>query len=631
MLSQSEDEKLPVEFLEDEPVNEDELGLHAHIAENIENIIAKDSVKKKTIGLFGQWGSGKSSIIDIFSKNYQDDKNKIITYDSWAHRGDLLKRSFLLKLARELKVENENFEDEITIQDHLTKKKISKNFKITGNKPENWVIFLSGLIIFAFLLRMLGVSFSRDVLFGPLFHLPLLKNLPYISNVENIFMIVLIVCFFSFIIIFFIRRKKILEKIKQFMNYYLGKNIDLTENHLTQEDLEFSSDFYQRCFDFIINPENKNSDGYENIIIVFDNLDRVDEDTVLDVLSMLQLSVQNDANEKSKSWFIVPIDKDRLSGILSKQFKNTGNNNVIENNKETYNNKTPENDTISDNNENLVGNNDIGNNKDGLREANDFIEKIFQFRIEIPPINESDWRSLYKEKFFKIFKFYDRNKDEDKQIFTRRIFESFTKYNGNSYFLTPREIISFLNDLGINYLFWKDDIPITLQSLYLALKKYDLNDDFFNQEDLRCKIIGKAKFVYNIFDEYEVYEAILKQHYKSDNIIDLFVNKAKELLEKNEYNSLNKIIKNLDSSKKSRLMERVLEVSEDELTKDINIISNYIKTIEDSDLKKEGKKYYKEIIAKIDDHINNGTIEGLSPDDIEGICIILKENKDFKK
>jgi len=605
MSSQSEDNQLPVKFLEDEPVSVDKLKLHEDIAKDIRNIIANDGVKKKTIGLFGQWGSGKSSIIDIFSKNYQDEKNKIITYDSWAHRGDLLKRSFLLKLARELKAQNKNFDNNISIGDHLTKKIISKNYKITGDKPENWILFLSAIIIFAFLLRMLGVSFKKDIL----------SNIPFSDKIEIIFIIIAITCFFALIVGLKNRGNgneesdKTYDSIEKFINYYRGKKISFDEKHLAQEDLEFSSDFYQRCFKSIINSENKSSDEYENIIIVFDNLDRVDEDTVLDVLSMLQLSLQNDANGQKKPWFIVPIDKERLSQILSKQFQNIGNNNVVR----------------PDNN--------ISNNKNGLREANDFIEKIFQFRIEIPPINESNWRSLYEEKFYEIFKSYDKKEDNDKQIFTRRIFESFVSSESTQNFLTPREVISFLNDLGVNYLFWhgkEGDISIKLQSLYLALKKYCLINDFKDEEYLINIINERANFVYNDFDESEVYEAILKQHYKSDNIIDLFVNKAKKLLQDNDHDSLNKIIKNLDPNKKNRLMERVLEVSEDELTDDINLISNFIETIEDSDLKKEGKKYYKEIIAKIDYHINNGTIEDLKPEHTEGICIFLSQNEKLK-
>lgn len=58
-----------------------------------------------TIGLFGNWGSGKSSIIktakDIIEQ--EDDKVKFITYDAWKYVNDSFRRMFLLKIQQELK------------------------------------------------------------------------------------------------------------------------------------------------------------------------------------------------------------------------------------------------------------------------------------------------------------------------------------------------------------------------------------------------------------------------------------------------------------------------------------------------------------------------------------------------
>lgn len=58
-----------------------------------------------TIGLFGSWGSGKSSIIkttkDIIEA--EDDKVKFITYDAWKYVNDSFRRMFLLKIQQELK------------------------------------------------------------------------------------------------------------------------------------------------------------------------------------------------------------------------------------------------------------------------------------------------------------------------------------------------------------------------------------------------------------------------------------------------------------------------------------------------------------------------------------------------
>lgn len=58
------------------------------------------------IGLFGSWGSGKSSIIETSKKSLtcsEDVKVKFITYDAWKYANDSFRRMFLLRIQQELK------------------------------------------------------------------------------------------------------------------------------------------------------------------------------------------------------------------------------------------------------------------------------------------------------------------------------------------------------------------------------------------------------------------------------------------------------------------------------------------------------------------------------------------------
>lgn len=70
--------------------------------------------KPFTIGLFGEWGSGKSSIIRTFSKDIiskfkaKNQKVKVITYDAWKYSNDSFRRMFLLRLQEELGFEGKN-------------------------------------------------------------------------------------------------------------------------------------------------------------------------------------------------------------------------------------------------------------------------------------------------------------------------------------------------------------------------------------------------------------------------------------------------------------------------------------------------------------------------------------------
>ena len=57
------------------------------------------------IGLFGSWGSGKSSIIATAKEQLissKDSKVKFITYDAWKYANDSFRRMFLFEVQKEL-------------------------------------------------------------------------------------------------------------------------------------------------------------------------------------------------------------------------------------------------------------------------------------------------------------------------------------------------------------------------------------------------------------------------------------------------------------------------------------------------------------------------------------------------
>ncbi len=87
----------------DLPVNEDFFnGGHTKVAESILKII-RENKTSITIGLEGDWGSGKSTVLKIVEariNSNEECKNniKIVLFDAWAHEGDPLRRVFLEKI-----------------------------------------------------------------------------------------------------------------------------------------------------------------------------------------------------------------------------------------------------------------------------------------------------------------------------------------------------------------------------------------------------------------------------------------------------------------------------------------------------------------------------------------------------
>jgi hypothetical protein len=93
-----------IKHIPDQAINlieNDLLGTSVYV-ETLEKII-KDSDIPHTIGLFGSWGSGKSSIIKTLHeklKNDESSKVKVFIYDAWKYSKDDFRRTFILQLAR---------------------------------------------------------------------------------------------------------------------------------------------------------------------------------------------------------------------------------------------------------------------------------------------------------------------------------------------------------------------------------------------------------------------------------------------------------------------------------------------------------------------------------------------------
>ena len=102
---------MSISFIHDKNVdlsNSDLLGTKAY-ADTLFEIIkgAKNDNKSISIGLFGDWGSGKSSIITTLKNQLEREEQniKFIEYDAWIHSEDSFKRSFIEKLIQALELD----------------------------------------------------------------------------------------------------------------------------------------------------------------------------------------------------------------------------------------------------------------------------------------------------------------------------------------------------------------------------------------------------------------------------------------------------------------------------------------------------------------------------------------------
>ena len=109
-----------------------------------------------SIGLFGGWGAGKSSIIASARDKLENSKNKVkfITYDAWKYANDSFRRMFLLKVQKELKMKQcDEMKRFFRSETEETKPKIAFNRKGA----------FIGIIVLLFLLLLLQVFASNQI------------------------------------------------------------------------------------------------------------------------------------------------------------------------------------------------------------------------------------------------------------------------------------------------------------------------------------------------------------------------------------------------------------------------------------------------------------------------------------
>jgi hypothetical protein len=89
-------------LISDAPAAEDKFGSHERIASALIKLIEFED-GGKTIGIEGEWGSGKSTIINFIQNHFINrDDTKLVIFDTWSHEGDPLRRTVLETLINKI-------------------------------------------------------------------------------------------------------------------------------------------------------------------------------------------------------------------------------------------------------------------------------------------------------------------------------------------------------------------------------------------------------------------------------------------------------------------------------------------------------------------------------------------------
>ena len=390
------------------------------IANIIIDLIKEDKLEKKVIGLEGEWGSGKSNVIEMI-KNNIGDKYYTFIFDAWGNQEDLTRRTFLEEIIDKL-FENGFLVDKEKWQKKkeqlLAKKHITTKYFYPHIKPF-WIFIMASILLFAFLSGVYSnvlvnydiLSFWQAKIWKPLISIYLLPTILF------------------FIGAFLLVKEYILERenngkkdkvdnedksqtISKIFYWLKGENIETEEKENIIED-EPTIKQFRNYFKLIQNDLKIEKKG---LIIVFDNIDRLDKEKVKALWSSIHTFFAE--HSYNNTWVIIPYYKEKLTICFDGQ--------------------------------------DVHDSG--------FIDKTFSINFRVSPPVVSDWDFLLKEKIKEAFGDDFISADETKHLID--LFDILTE--GNT--IKPRQIINYVNQLVVLYKQWKAEVDTNeIKFRYLAL------------------------------------------------------------------------------------------------------------------------------------------------------------------
>ncbi|WNC90228.1 P-loop NTPase fold protein [Paraburkholderia sp. FT54] len=395
-------------LLPDEPAVADSFGAHERIANALATLI-DTSEGGKSIRLDGDWGAGKSTVIQILRKRLsgsqqpQREKNpstRTFVYDAWVHSGDGLRRAFFESLVKDLRACE--WISPKSDADKMWDKKLST---MAGKRKH-----VEKLVRPEFSQRTrVAIALSiAGALCYPAVHALISKA---VQHLPAWLLWVWTAC--AAVIVFGFA----LEISALDLRVLLTKSTsDETTETLTDPEptsIEFQEEF-ERLMEDVLNPRYYPT---RKLVIVIDNLDRIGFDEAKQVWTLLRSFLDNPAFRESewfnRLWLLVPIaSESRLS-----------------------------------------------NDTDLSHSNGNTLEKVFQVRMSLPLPMLRPWKDFLAKKLEHCF---GPDADGSYEVIAR-LLQATTAGAAP----TPRQIVVFLNELVALYTERQGDMQLSTLAAYI--------------------------------------------------------------------------------------------------------------------------------------------------------------------
>jgi len=236
-----------------------------------------------TIGLFGEWGSGKSSIIKTLTTELDKEKSQrvqFVVYDAWKYANDSFRRMFLLKVQNALGLEQTKKMSSFYMNEN-TEVDIKRTFNLLY-----LTLTVIGLLLVLAIYTMLKTPGNGTITLAII-----LSMLGFLTNVFS----------------------------KAFNEYKVT----------SQQPYFFAPEQFEECFNEIVGKALKKKTGMEKmanfikgkedgdidkLVIVIDNIDRCHKETAYELLT----NTKNFIDTRLDVIFLIPVDDNALKKHIFK-------------------------------------------------------------------------------------------------------------------------------------------------------------------------------------------------------------------------------------------------------------------------------------------------------------------------
>ncbi|MCH7972137.1 MAG: DUF111 family protein, partial [Chloroflexi bacterium] len=269
-------------FLKDEPLPnlDDDNFAHSSYADVIESTIV-EADPPFTLGVFGSWGVGKSTVINEVVERIRGEDLKqeyvVFLFDVWKYEGDSLRREFLVELQRLLK------------QAKLIRRDVDvlKNLYQSTSVPVPQTTFRwPGRLIGA--IQVLALLFVVSTLIWGLDFFDLQ------DSDKNLI-------------------RAIAAPITVFLFAQLWRNLIVTNEVRFTSPPVFSAEQFEEAFFKLVHRVRR-----KKIVIIFDNLDRCSHERVVEVLSSIKTFLEPRGDKKCV--FVVPCDDEAIKSHVNSAY-----------------------------------------------------------------------------------------------------------------------------------------------------------------------------------------------------------------------------------------------------------------------------------------------------------------------